>query len=131
MNGSSTNSVNPPVWSWTAAIVRRGWTQWCGASTWACITVELDGRPSLGAGFRPALREPGDPGAGVADVGEVAVPVHPVGDVVPDRRLTQLIRNPRKLVQRRPGDSHQRERLRIRQPGRIPLGGGQSRLHLA
>jgi hypothetical protein len=29
-NGSRTNSVNPPVWSCTAAIERRCWTQWCG-----------------------------------------------------------------------------------------------------
>ena len=47
MNGSRTNSVNPPVWSCTAAIVRRCWTQWCGESMWPYIDVELDGSHTL------------------------------------------------------------------------------------
>ena len=250
MNGSSTNSVNPPVSSCTAAIVRRCCTQCCGESTWPYIIVELDGSPTLcavlitsiqlavgnfplvriqrtsssrisaavpgmlsspaslteirnssidrpvrtvpfitsigekactcicgtrcftartrsairrtrqirvdaalhadlggadhpgllGAGadlvhrqrvgvrVRAPLGERAEPAAGVADVGEVDVPVHHVGDVVADRCLAQLIGDLRQLVERGPGRGDQGERLVVGQTGRVPLGRGQGRL---
>src|ERR1700720_3710883 len=45
-NGSSTNSVKPPVRSWMPRITRRWPTQWAGVSTCPYIIVALVGMPS-------------------------------------------------------------------------------------
>lgn len=45
-NGSSTNSVKPPVRSWIPRSTFRCPTQWCGWSTWPYIIVELDRSPT-------------------------------------------------------------------------------------
>lgn len=66
-------------------------------------------------GVRAALREGAETAPGVADVREVDVPGDDVRDVVADRRLADVVRDPAERVQRRPVRVQQGQRLVVRQ----------------
>ena len=57
----------------------------------AARSPDLVQRERVGVGVGLALGERAEPATDVADVGEVDVPVHDVGDVVPDRVPPQLV----------------------------------------
>ncbi len=83
-----------------------------------------------GVGVTLALRERAEPAAGVADVGEVDVPVHHVGDVVADRVAAQLIGQRDDRLETRPVRVCEGDVLGVGASGRVLLGGAQRGEHV-
>ena len=81
----------------------------------------------VGVGVGLALGERAEAAAGVADVGEVDVPVDHVGDVVADGVAAQPVGEGAQRVERRPVGVQQREGVRVGQPRRVALRGAQRR----
>ena len=87
--------------------------------------ADLVERERVRVGVRAALRERAEPAAGVADVGEVDVPVHDVGDVVAGRARAQIVGERAQRVEFGAVAVQQRQRVLVGQPGRIALGRAQ------
>ena len=92
---------------------------------------DLLGREREGVGIALALREGAETAAGVADVGEVDVPIHHICDVVADHVRTDRISQCGNSIHSRTLGGRQRQVLVIAAAGRISLCRAQRRQHVA
>ena len=92
--------------------------------------ADLLHRERVGVCVSAPLRERAEPAAGVADVGEVDVPRDDVGDIVAGCLPAQPVRQGGQRVELGTVGVQQRQRLRVADAGRVPLGAAQRGQHL-